>query len=369
MSIWNGTMGIRFFYIPHEIEADKAGAEACLRGRAMPDLAAVTTPVYGWSGPDGLLDRDLSDGHIAPFGVVMVNLVHAEKRVSERSLAALVEQECADWMRTSGCEVVPRSIRAEIKDHRRKRLLQDVLPDLDGTGVWIDLRGRTVIAETTTDAKIDRMSPAFKEAFGVYPVCLTPESAAYTLAGIHASDIEPCAYSPEAERPVNIDLGSEFLTWLFWRYDATGGEFRVTLHGPQYGYMLEGPLTFYAEGQGAHEVTIRKGSVLNSREAASCLRAGKLLSKAKFVIVQHDNMWTGTVDNTFAFTALKLPPGDGGLRYELHAQRHLMLTGFLEAWTGLYSQFLALRSAPEKWAAQALQMEQWIIAKSGGLDK
>lgn len=365
MSIWNGTMGIRFFTFS-ELTVDASGVCPVLKSRTLPAMEEISGYAEGWSGPDGLLDRDMTDGHVSTGGSTLrLNHVRAERRVSENMQAALVAQECGAWMKASGADAVPRNVRAEIKDAVRKRLMKETPPALDGIGAWIDLRQRTMAAEATSDAKVDRLSAAFRDAFGTYPVMLTPETAAFRLYGVDRRGLVPCSFSPEADAPVEVDLGMEFLTWLFWRYDVTGGEFRVELHGPQYGYMLEGPLTFFAVGQGAHEVVIRKGSPLNSREAAACLRAGKLLCKARFVMVQDDRLWTCAVDSSFAFTALKLPYGEPLSGAEKLVERSMMINEFLEAWTALYGQFIEQRSS-SKWNETAHEIYRWIDAKSGG---
>ena len=52
--------------------------------------------------------------------------------------------------------------------------------------------------------------------------------------------------------------------------------------------MLEGPLTFFREGEGAHEAVLRKGTPLNSREAGTALYCGKKLKRAKLVLAEGD---------------------------------------------------------------------------------
>jgi hypothetical protein len=183
----------------------------------------------------------------------------------------------------------------------------------------------------------------------------------------NVNDLDPVTYTPNprTEPSPDVALGMEFLTWLMWRYEETGGEFHTRLHGPQIGYMLEGPLTFFHAGQGAHEVCIRKGSPLNSREAMACLLEGKLLRKAKFVMAKDSNVWTATVDDGFLFAALKLPPGEGGDQAERFYERAQFLTEFLDAWFCLFGLFMAERVSATVWALRVCSIRDWIAKRNG----
>jgi hypothetical protein len=292
--------------------------------------------------------------------------MQSERKVPETLLRAACQAEEAMELKARGGEILARHVRAEIRQRVSDGLRRLAQPTLSGIGIWFNIRTRTLLAEATTDAKIDQLCPSIKEVLGCLPICATPETAAIVLAKLNANDLDPAGFGMAADAPARVALGQEFLTFLFWRYDRDGGAFRLDLHGRELGYMLEGPLTFFREGQGAHEVAIRKGSPLNSREAVTCLSTGKLLSKAKFVMADGADMYTALVDDTFVFHSVKLPPGEGCSPYERFQERAGHMVTFLTAWFGLYQQFLAVRADAKAWALASAEIREWIDIRNGG---
>jgi hypothetical protein len=314
MSLETGTASFRMFYVPECSNPEEATATMDrLAKRVLPDLERVVGETAdGWVGPRHMMDRDLSLENVACHGWLRLQYVKACRKVPDTLLQALCKEEEQAELKARGCDCLPRAVRAEIKQRVLECQIRKAQPTLAGIGVWICTDQRVLLAEAVTDCKIDAFSPAFREVFRTLPICATPETAALKLHGVNANDLRPASWTPDATRepPVETYLGMEFLTWLFWRYEATGGVFQTRLHGPELGYMLEGPLTFYREGAGAFEVNIRKGNPLNSREAMACLLDGKMLSKARFVMASADRPWCATVDATFGFGSLRLQKGE-----------------------------------------------------------
>jgi DNA recombination-dependent growth factor C len=367
MSLENGTASFRLFWVP------EGGEEEAVIGRlaheALPELGggAGRAPVEGWCGPRHAFDRDLTPENISASGWLRFRHVRAEAKVP----ASLLEAECAVMEQAErearGAGRLPGGVRAEIRDRAERGLLAKAQHTLSGIGVWARCGTGELLAEAATDAKIDRIAPALRRVFGTVPVCATPEAAALKLGHGDARNLAPCGYTPDETRgaPDYTELGMEFLTWLFWRFDKTGGVFRTRTHGPEYGYMPTGSLTFWHMGQGAFEVDIRKGSPVNSREAIACLLDGKLLSRARFTVCRGDLEWSAVIDHTFLFSGLNLPKMGKDLDpYEVTALR-LQLTGeFVDAWLALYSQFLGERCAAT-WPQQAAAIRQWVAERAG----
>ena len=367
MSLESGTISFRMFYLRDSGTPALQALENLTR-EALPDLISMTgETATGWCGPRHMMDRDVSLANIACHGWLRLQLVKAVRKVPDSLILAeckIAEQaEC----KARDIDLLPRAVRAEIKQRVRECLMVKAQPTLSGIGVWLETEKRVMLAEATTDSKIDSLSPMFMHAFGTLPILATPETAALKMLNANVNDLDPVTYTPDTGKEPNHEmaLGMEFLTWLMWRYEKTGGAFTTRLHGPQIGYMLEGPLTFYHAGQGAHEVCIRKGSPLNSREAMACLLEGKLLRKAKFVMATGDNMWTATVDDGFLFSALKLPPGDGMDDEQRFAERSLRLMEFLDAWFCLFGLFVSERVAANVWASRAISIREWIAKRNG----
>jgi len=63
-----------------------------------------------------------------------------------------------------------------------------------------------------------------------------------------------------------LTIGREFLTWLWFFSEARGGLVRFPDLG-EFSVMVEGSLTFFLEGAGAHEIVLRRGFPLLSAEA------------------------------------------------------------------------------------------------------
>ncbi len=367
MSLDTGTISFRAFYLRDDIAFCPADVLNAMGAKAAPDLAtaAVEKP-SGWVGPDHLLDRDLSPDHCVCGDWLHVQLMQAERKVPESLLKAACKAEEAAELKARGGDWLPRAVRAELKQRTAAYLRSQAQPTLSGVGVWINTKTRMMLAEATTDGKVDWVSPAVKEVTGCLPILATPETAAIK-AGVNANDLEPSRFADTAgDAPVRVALGQEFLTFLFWRYERDGGAFRLDVHGRDMGYLLEGPLTFYREGHGAHEVGIRKGNPLNSREAVTCLSTGKLLRKAKFVLAVDDKTWTAIVDDTFCFKSVKLPLGEGATPYEKFVERTGDVVTFLAAWFGLYQGFVKVRSDAKAWGLVAADVREWVTARNGG---
>lgn len=357
------------FYVPECNAPEEATATmARLAGRVLPDFERVVGETAdGWVGPRHMMDRDLSLDNIACHGWLRLQYVKACRKVSATLLQAHCKEEEQVELKARECDYLPRAVRAEIKQRVLEGLMRTAQPTLSVIGVWICADRRMLLAEAVTDCKIDTFSPAFREVFRTLPICATPETAAMKLFSVNANDLRPASWTPDATRnpPVEVSLGMEFLTWLFWRYEATGGVFQTRLHGPELGYMLEGPLTFYREGAGAFEVNIRKGNPLNSPEAMACLLDGKLLSKARFVMASADRTWCATVDATFGFCSLRLPKGDAADPDGAFAERTLFVTEFLDAWFALFGFFMNERTAGNVWPSRVRDIRAWIAKRNG----
>ena len=366
MSLNQGTASFRKFYLSRGSRVTGDAQIETLQRAALPDMADVigNEAVVGWCGPRHMMDGDVSMDNIACHGWLRLQLVKAVRKVPPSLLKAECALEQQAELQARGCQYLPRAVKAEIKQRVTDMLIGKAQTSLSSVGTWVNEEAGYLLAETTTDSKIDFFSPRFKAVFGVMPIVATPETVAMGDHQINHNDIEPVMFTPDAskEPPTRTDFGMEFLTWLFWAWDKNGGNF-TTPDGRECAYMLEGPLTFFREGTGAHEVSIRKGSPLNSREAMACLLDGKMLRKVKFVLADGDNIWKATVDSSFLFGSLKVPKGealDGD-----GAERAMFVTEFLDAWFALYGKFLSDRTDGAKWSETLASIREWIAAKNG----
>ena len=102
-------------------------------------------------------------------------------------------------------------------------------------------------------------------------------------------------------------LGEEFLTWLWFRWEVDGGEFKLG-GGRVVGVAIDDFLSFAALTEDETEQTLRRGLPTRTAEARTALRQGHRLRKARLLIAEGDRQWTGTLDGpTLAMSGVKLP--------------------------------------------------------------
>ncbi len=359
MSFDSGSVSFRLFYLTRSYDSGLVDAFA---RHAAPPLASLNRdPISGWVTGRHLLDREISDEKCV-FGPYLYAMhMKAEKKVPESLLRTHCRLEEDAELRARGVESLPRTVRAEIKQRMIETLLPTMPPTLSGIPVVVDFRNDLLIAGAVSDKQIDTLSPVFKETAGSLPILLTPDTAALRRKQINANNLNPVSFSPDdtIDPPAESTLGMDFFTWLWFAWETEGGVYHLP-DGREFGVMLEGPLTFFREGQGAHEAVLRKGTPINSREAATALLCGKKLKRAKVVIGQGDNVLSATMDADFAFRSLKLPKGEQQDPVGRFQERMCQIETFWCAWLSLYDRFLDLRTDAGQWPKTLNAIKQWI---------
>ncbi len=359
MAFGSGSVSFRLFYLQQQY--DSSLVDAFARHVAPPIDSLGRDPIHGWVTGRHLFDRAIADETCVIGPYLHAQWLRAEKKVPPALLRAYVRMEEDLECRARGVEFLPRAARAEIRQRVTDSLLPKMPPTLTSIPVAVDFRNNLLVAGAMSDKQIDTLAPAFKETAGTLPLLLTPETAAMRRKQINANDLEPVSFSPDTalDPPNESTLGMDFLTWLWFTWEKEGGVGHLP-DDSEFGVMLEGPLTFFREGQGAHEAVLRKGSPLNSREAGTALLCGKKLKRAKVVIAHSDDVFSATIDADFAFRSLKLPRGeqtDANGRFE---ERMRMIETFWSAWLALFDRFLDLRTDAQAWPKTLDAMRQWI---------
>jgi len=359
MAFDSGSVSFRLFYLQHSYDSGLVDAFA---KNAAPAITSLNKdPISGWVTGRHLLDREITEEKCVLGPYLYAVYMRAEKKVPESLLRAHCRLEEDAEMRARGTDVLPRAVRAEIKQRIMESLLPNMPPTLSSIPAVVDFRNDLLIAGAMTDKQIDTLSPVFKETAGTLPILLTPETAAIRRKQVNANDLDPVSFSPDdtLDPPTEATLGMDFLTWLWFVWEKEGGVYHLP-DGREFGVMLEGPLTFYREGLGAFEAVLRKGTPINSREAATALLCGKKLRRAKVVIGQGDNVFAATLDADFAFRSLKLPKGEQLDPVGRFQERMGFIETFWGAWLSLYDRFLDLRTDPKQWPKTLDAMKQWI---------
>ncbi|MFA7171884.1 MAG: recombination-associated protein RdgC [Kiritimatiellia bacterium] len=360
MAFDQGTVNFRLFYLQNTLNTSVLSSFA---DNAAPPLATLDRdPISGWVTGRHLLDREIIEEKCIFGPYLYTMLMKAERKVPEALLKAHCKLEEEVELRARGVEFLSRTVRAEIKQRVIDTLLPDMPPTLTSIPAVIDFSQNLLIAGAMSDKQIDAFSPVFKQTTDTQPILLTPETAAIKRKQVNHNDLALTSFSPDlnVEPPPETTLGMDFLTWLWFNWEKNGGVHKNS-DGEEFGYMLEGPLTFYREGEGAHEAVLRKGTPLNSREATTSLICGKKLRKVKFTLAHSEKIYTVAVDAEFAFRAMKLPKIEQMESSGIFQERMRLIEIFLKDWFTLFDKFLDIRRDSSAWDATVNQIRQWIL--------
>jgi len=359
MSFDSGNVSFRLFYLQ---QAYTSSVVEDFARRAAPPIDTLDRdPISGWVSGRHLLDREITDEKCIAGPYLHVQLMKAEKKIPPALLRAYVKQEEDIEQKARDVETLSRKAKAEVKARVTAMLQPKMPPALTSIPVVMDFRNDLLVAGALSDKQIDALGPAFKETAGTFPVLLTPETAAMRRKQINAKDLLPVMLSPDEtlDPPVEGTLGMDFLTWLWFAWEKEGGVYHLP-DGREFGVMLEGPVTFFREGQGAHEVALRNGIPLNSREAGTALYCGKKLKRVKVVMAQGNSVFSATMDADFAVRGLKLPKGEQIDEAGKIEERMMMIEFFWSAWLTLFDRFLDLRTDPTQWRQTLAKIHTWI---------
>ena len=361
MSFDSGTVSFRLFYLQQAYTS--AVVEDFARRVAPPIDTLDRDPISGWVSGRHLFDRDITDEKCVVGPYLHVQLMKAEKKIPASLQRAYQMQEEDIERKARDVEVLSRKAKAEVKARVVAMLQPKMPPTLTSIPIVMDFRNDLLVAGALSDNQIDALCPMFKETVGTLPILLTPETAAIRRKHVNVKNLQPILFSPDEalDPPVEDTLGMDFLTWLWFAWEKEGGVYHLP-DGREFGVMLEGPVTFFREGQGAHEVALRNGVPLNSREAGTALYCGKKLKRVKVVMAQGDSVFSATMDADFAVRGLKLPKGEQDEDAGILEERMMMIELFWSAWLTLFDRFLDLRTDPHQWPKALEKMRAWISA-------
>lgn len=265
-------------------------------------------------------------------------------------------------LQASGEAFLKRDARARIRKEITDRLLPTMPPTLTGIPMVYDDREDLVYAGATNDKQVDALVNAFKQATDQTLIPVMPETAAMKRAQINYRDIAPTSFSPELEDGLaGPGLGQDFLTWLWFFSEARGG--LLDVQSDRWAVMIEGPLMFVLEGEGAHETVLRKGMPLVSAEAKTALLSGKKLRSARVTLQRRELAWTVTLGaDALILRSMKVPKGDALDNIGRFQERMLALNAFREALLGFFDKFLEERSS-DAWAKTREEIHQWVTGR------
>jgi len=359
MGFESGALSYRAFYLSGRLPEDVVKRFA---KHAIPPIETLGNgELNGWVSGRHLLDRKITDENAFLAGYLRLTLVKAEKKIPEALLRAECKMEELARMSAEGKAFLNRGERIEIKKEITERLLPTMPPTLTGIPMLLDSNSQVVYAGATTEGQMDALTIKFQEATGVKIIPMMPQTAALKRRNVSVEGIEPTSFSPELEDPLaGGNVGQDFLTWLWFYSEVRGG--LMTIDKDQYGIMLEGPLTFYLEGDGAHLTLLRNGSPLVSSEAKTAMLGGKKLLSAKITMAHQQESWTTMLDaDNFIFRGLKIPKGEEELdAVSRFQQRMVALDRFMNAFLSYYDRFLDERLDHKQWKPVQKDIHKWV---------
>lgn len=169
-------------------------------------------------------------------------------------------------------------------------------------------------------------------------------------------------------------IGREFLTWLWFRSDSSGGVVRasngldVTVSFERF-IMLES-----GEGESGETVTCR-GLQASLSEGMTALAEGKKVAKAHIRLGTGDYEWTLTITgSTFDVSTLRVPKtvqagydDDEDLSREGRVlERAFMISTAIKTLDQLFHTFLLTRLPEDKWKMEKEEINHWIMRRAKG---
>ncbi|MCY2958462.1 MAG: hypothetical protein NT107_15655 [Planctomycetota bacterium] len=158
-------------------------------------------------------------------------------------------------------------------------------------------------------------------------------------------------------------LGEEFITWLWFRWETSGGEF-ILPGGRVIGIAIDDFLTFAAPSDDETEHTLRHGLPTRTEEARTALRQGRRVHSARLIVAEANRQWVATLDGaTMQLTGVKLPEDAEEVESDSDrtADRVANWLALHEIMKALYGIFLRDRLAPNYRATGAEQQAQWMM--------
>lgn len=163
--------------------------------------------------------------------------------------------------------------------------------------------------------------------------------------------------------------GHEFLTWLWFRIEESGGVLEVEGLGPVT-LWIEDRMVLGSLDTESKENILKEGDVSKSGEAAAGLKVGKKLQEARFGLIREDREYRLLLrGDTLDLPGIAVPKVLAEEGDDWHATALVRLGHIYECLAvvdALFAQFAALRISGE-WPARVLPaMSRWIEAKEGG---
>jgi len=361
MPFESGSISFRMVEMPRAFPADAVERFAREAAGSLDDVGSSES--RGWVTGRHLMDANINEESAMNAGWLRLDLRQAERKVPNSLLKAECRMEELAVMAAEEKSYLKAKVRSEIRQQVTERLLPNMPPQMRAIP-FVYMPGAThLYVSALPVTQWDVFNCALVSTLGFSGAPSTPEALAVALKKQDLRDFHGTSFSPDMESvAMEAAPGREFLTWLWFKAETQNG--RVALaEGRELGVLLEGPLTFMHEGDGAHSAVLKQGMPENSIEAKTCLLSGKKLKEAKITFaLDEESVWTfGFEADQFLIRGLKLPKGEGQLDSVSRFQERM---NFLEQWRemflDLFGAFLDVRTDSTKWKQTTGAIREWI---------
>lgn len=164
----------------------------------------------------------------------------------------------------------------------------------------------------------------------------------------------------------DVLLGQEFLTWLWFRSEASNGQFRMSADAAPFALSMEQRIVVRGGEGDSLETASVSGSLSPLREARLGLSTGKQVVRA-LVRLEKDGMdWQLTLRaEDFSLGSLRTPTvaknEDGDDPDALFLEKMYLIEQALEMIDDVYKQFLQLRLSPGNWEKEVKEVATWMV--------
>ena len=158
-------------------------------------------------------------------------------------------------------------------------------------------------------------------------------------------------------------LGNEFLLWLWFSGDVTGGKHELA-DGSEVEVSLESQLKLTDPLSSRESISMRGENPFGSAEADQALKQGKLPAKVLVRLKQGETEWIASLNGpAFSLSGIKLPALLNEAADEPLFERLRLLEQLDDLLHELYRQFLTVRLSPS-WSSDLLPaLRNWVAGK------
>ena len=359
MSFNKGSVSFRAFHLPNPIPGDyveKFSANALPGCDDSEESPGGCCEITGWCGHRHLADRNITEETITKAGSLFLQFVEGERKIP----TSVLKTECAieemAALAAEGKAFLKRQERAEIRKAVVERLTPKMPLILSGIEV-VEGGDNRAYSTATSDSACDTVIMSWQHALGTDAslIPITPATASLLWAGKGLENYDLLNLAPDHGEVTDGGAGEDFLTWLWYYSEREGGMLG------NFALMIEGPLAFVHEGQGAHETILRKGMPTISAEAKQALMSGKKLRKAKITVSKGDDVWSFGLDAAeWIFSGTKVPTDKSLDPVSRFQEKVLGLDALMEFMKISYTKFLEIMSNPIARDVLVEDMREWV---------